>query len=178
MGSSAGYSALDRDWNQIEEPTPDAKALVAALKKRNAILVMAESCTAGMVAARIAGVPGTSNVLAGSSVVYQVPTKSMWLGVPKASIDQFKAESPEITEAITRGVLERTPHATMAVGITGHLGPGAPKSKDGVVYGVIVNRTLEQATHRQHSLSSTGRVARQVEAADWLIARVLEALRS
>lgn len=111
-----------------------AAELVARLTVAGETLVLAESCTCGMVAALIGGIPGASNCFAGSAVTYQVPVKTAWLDVSDSLIRQHTAESPQTTAAMARGALARTPGATIAAAITGHLGPGAPAGVDGIVH--------------------------------------------
>ncbi len=97
-------------------------------------LVTAESCTAGLIAATLSRVPGMSRCLAGSLVAYQSASKSAWLDVPAELIDRHGAVGREVAEAMARQALRKTPHATIAISITGHLGPDAPPELDGVAW--------------------------------------------
>ena len=64
-----------------------AKAEVVAtrLAERQERLVLAESCTGGLICATLATIPGISQWLCGSSVVYRETTKRDWLGIDDAS---------------------------------------------------------------------------------------------
>lgn len=119
-----------------------ADRVAAALQLTQVRLVLAESCTAGLIAATLARVPGISEYLCGSAVVYRNATKEAWLGVPHGLLDdpRIGPVSAQCAEAMARGVLERTPEATLALAITGHLGPGAPAALDGIVHVAIVRR--------------------------------------
>lgn len=101
----------------------EAEALARVLVKTRAQLVLAESCTGGMVAAAMTRVPGISKHLCGSSVVYQSETKSQWLEIPQHDIRRVGTESLEMTQLLASAVLERTSQATVAAAITGDLGP-------------------------------------------------------
>ena len=84
-------------------------------------LVLAESCTGGLIAASLTGVPGASKWFCGSSVVYQEASKFAWLKISDKLIEQYSAESAEATAAMSRAILEVTPHATLSLATTGHL---------------------------------------------------------
>lgn len=86
-------------------------------------LGLAESCSGGLLAARITNVPGASDYFAGSAVTYSYEAKEELLGVPKALLEEFGAVSPECAEAMAKGALERF-GADVAVSITGIAGPG------------------------------------------------------
>jgi PncC family amidohydrolase len=113
-----------------------------ALRRLNHRLVLVESCTAGMVAAELGQIPGISNYLCGSLVVYRNDSKAKWLGIAQEWLDDPKIGpvSLQVTEALARSALDRTPEATIAAAITGHLGPGSPPDLDGVIYGGVAAR--------------------------------------
>jgi len=85
-------------------------------------LGLAESCSGGLLAARLTRMPGASQYLAGSVVAYANEAKSELLGVDPALIDRHGAVSPEVAEAMADGALERF-RADVAVSITGIAGP-------------------------------------------------------
>jgi nicotinamide-nucleotide amidase len=96
-------------------------------------LVLGESCTAGLAAAALGGVPGGSAWLCGSAVVYRTETKRAWLDVNPPEFDPPEKDSvgPQTSEALARALLRKTPEADLAATITGHLGPEAPPELDG-----------------------------------------------
>lgn len=128
-------------------------------------LVLAESCTAGLVAAALGAVPGVSRWFCGSLVTYRAAQKTAWLGVPEELLARFTPESPETAEAMARGALERTPEATLVAAITGHLGPEAPPEKDGWIFIAVGRRGAggpSAAIRSQaYRLESSDRQARQ-----------------
>lgn len=110
------------------------------LRKHSQRIVFAESCTAGLIAASLGQIPGISEWLAGSAVVYQIETKAEWLGVDRQILVDPGPVSRIVSEQMARGVLMKTPHATLAASITGHLGPDAPEHQDGVAWSSIAIR--------------------------------------
>jgi nicotinamide-nucleotide amidase len=92
-------------------------------------LGLAESCSGGLLAARITSNPGASSYLAGSVVAYSNQAKVELLGVDPDLIGKHGAVSPQTAEAMARGALERF-DADVAVSITGIAGPdGGTKEK-------------------------------------------------
>ena len=86
-------------------------------------LALAESCSAGLLAARITDVPGSSDYFAGGVVCYSNEAKRDLLGVEQDLLDRHGAVSAEVAEAMATGALERF-DADVAVSITGIAGPG------------------------------------------------------
>ena len=137
----------------------------------------AESCTGGMVAAAMAGVPGVSAVLCGSMVTYRDDSKSSWIGVDPALIAQHSAESGEVTSAMVVGLLEKTPEADVGAAVTGHLGPDAPADKDGKVFVAVARRGDGSALVKELKLVSSDRIERQIEAAVLVLETLFEFIR-
>lgn len=108
--------------------------LAEGLERHETRIVFAESCTAGLAAAALAIVPGISKWLCGSAVTYQEATKVRWVGISPADLENFTAVSAQVARAMAIGVLKATPHADLAVSVTGHLGPCAPPELDGVIF--------------------------------------------
>lgn len=109
--------------------------LVAVYREKGMLLATAESCTGGMIAARITSVPGASSVFMGGIVSYANAVKRDWLGVPQAVLDRAGAVSAECAEAMAAGARERL-RADVAVSVTGIAGPdgGTPEKPVGLVY--------------------------------------------
>lgn len=131
-------------------------ALRDLLRAGHERLVLAESCTAGLVAALLGQVPGISECLCGSMVVYQTPIKHQWLGIASEDLNDpsLGPVSARVTEALAKAILERTPQATVAASITGHLGPSAPANLDGVVYCSIATRETNDHHFKSEPMSS------------------------
>ncbi len=119
-----------------------ARKTFDGFKQRGHVLVAAESCTAGLIAATLARVPGMSACLAGSFVVYQVNSKIGWLDVPAELIERCDVVSREVAECMVSQALLKTPHASIAISITGHLGPYAPEGLDGIAWLGFADRRI------------------------------------
>jgi nicotinamide-nucleotide amidase len=96
-------------------------------------LGLAESCSGGLLAARITNVPGASAYMAGSVVAYSNEAKSELLGVDPKLIAEHGAVSPQVAEAMARGALRRF-EADVAVSITGVAGPDGGTEEKPVGY--------------------------------------------
>jgi nicotinamide-nucleotide amidase len=106
---------------------------------------LAESCTAGLLAARLTETPGSSEYFAGGVVAYSNEAKMELLGVPAELIERHGAVSPEVAEAMADGALERF-DAELAIAITGIAGPGGGTEEKPVGYVCICVRESGGAT--------------------------------
>jgi nicotinamide-nucleotide amidase len=86
-------------------------------------IATAESCTAGLLAARLTDRPGSSEYVAGGVVAYANEAKTGLLEVDPALIERHGAVSEEVAEAMAAGALHRF-EADTAVAVTGIAGPG------------------------------------------------------
>jgi nicotinamide-nucleotide amidase len=96
-------------------------------------LGVAESCSGGLLAARITNLPGASAYFAGSVVAYSNEAKAELLGVDSALIDEHGAVSAEVAEAMSQGALQRF-DADVAISITGIAGPDGGTEEKPVGY--------------------------------------------
>lgn len=147
-----------------------AKEIAKLLSQRGEKLVLAESCTCGMVAAQLGRVPGISESLCGSAVVYRPETKRKWLRVSKRCIVKYTTESIEVAQELASGVLKNTPEAEWSVGVVGHLNFDAAKNQTGIVYVCIARRTKKNKIKikqlLEHKLTAVDRAGRQKEAVE------------
>jgi nicotinamide-nucleotide amidase len=118
-----------RDERGIEE------RVLELCRARGVTLATAESCTGGLVAARLTSVPGSSDVVLGGIVAYADEVKQTELDVPAELIEQHGAVSAEVAAAMARGARARL-GADVAVSVTGIAGPGGgtPEKPVGLVY--------------------------------------------
>ena len=105
------------DGRTIDEIVADA--LVA----QGRTIVTAESCTAGLLGARLTDRPGSSAYVLGGLIAYSNEVKQDVLGVPAELIERLGAVSAEVAEAMASGVRTWL-DADIGVGITGVAGPG------------------------------------------------------
>ena len=108
------------------------------------LLALAESCSGGLLAARITDLPGASAYMAGGVVAYSNEAKAELLGVDPALIDKWGAVSPQVAEAMAIGALERF-GADVAVSVTGIAGPDGGSEEKPVGY-VCFNARLADGT--------------------------------
>lgn len=104
-------------------------------------IATAESCTAGLLAARLTDRPGSSAYVAGGVVAYANEIKSGLLGVEPALIAEHGAVSAQVAEAMACGAIARF-GADTAVAITGVAGPGGgtPDKPVGTVWFAVALR--------------------------------------
>jgi nicotinamide-nucleotide amidase len=92
-------------------------------RARGLALATAESCTGGLVAARLTAVAGASDVFRGAVVAYADGVKEAELGVPRTLLEAHGAVSAEVAEAMARGARELL-GVDVALAVTGVAGPG------------------------------------------------------
>jgi nicotinamide-nucleotide amidase len=114
---------------------------VAALLAGRTI-ALAESCTGGLLAARLTERAGSSDYVAGGVVAYSNEAKVALLGVEPSLLERFGAVSPEVADAMSDGALARF-GADTAVSITGVAGPGGGSEAKPVGYVCLSVKTRE-----------------------------------
>ncbi|MBP7584908.1 MAG: CinA family nicotinamide mononucleotide deamidase-related protein [Spirochaetes bacterium] len=97
--------------------------VVFLLEGRGLTLALAESCTGGMVAARVTDVPGASRVFTGGVTAYANEVKAGLLGVSVATLEKFGAVSEETAREMAEGA-RQIMRAGIGVSVTGIAGPG------------------------------------------------------
>jgi nicotinamide-nucleotide amidase len=129
LSERLGQWLFARDERRVEE-------LVLSLAGASGLkLATAESCTGGLVAARLTSVPGSSTSFVGGVVSYADEVKRSELDVPEKLLATHGAVSAEVAAAMARGARERL-GADVAVAVTGIAGPdgGTPEKPVGLVY--------------------------------------------
>lgn len=124
------------------EGASDLASVVLDICKADGIkLAVAESCTGGLLGARITAVPGSSAVFLGGVMAYDNSAKVELLGVDADLIDANGAVSEPVANAMARGVRKRL-SADIGIAITGIAGPGGgtPEKPVGTVWIAVDGR--------------------------------------
>ena len=138
-------------------------------------LATAESCTGGLVSARLTAVPGASAVFLGGVVAYANDVKRAELGVPAAILEEHGAVSAEAAKAMAHGVRERL-GADVGVAVTGVAGPdgGTEEKPVGLVFVHVVGPDGEEARRTELPGDREMVRGRATAAALHLVRRLLE----
>lgn len=140
-------------------------ALTKLLIKKKYTMTTAESCTGGMIAARMVNAPGVSAVLKSGFITYANEAKEELLGVSHDTLEKFGAVSRETAEEMAEGAVKAA-HTDAAIAVTGIAGPdGGTKEKPvGLVYiGVNVRGNVE--VREYHFSGSRQKIRESVTAA-------------
>ncbi|MCD7952811.1 MAG: CinA family protein [Synergistaceae bacterium] len=100
-----------------------AAAVIKNFRERGLSLSLAESCTGGMIAAALTGIPGASDIFWGSAVTYINSAKEHILGVSEATLERHGAVSEECAREMAESS-RRIYGADVAMSVTGIAGPG------------------------------------------------------
>ena len=121
----------------------DLKDLHAIAIKRGSKIVSAESCTAGLLAACLTEMPGSSAFFEQGYITYSNRSKISVLGVDKKILKRHGAVSEEVAKQMAEGALYRS-MGTIAISITGIAGPGGSDYKpEGLVCFAVAKKNSE-----------------------------------
>jgi len=166
-------------------PDPDCFALardaLARARSENIMIVTAESCTGGLIAAALTHHAGSSDVVCGGFVTYSNAMKETLLGVERATLERFGAVSEPVARAMSAGALEKAPGAGVAIAVTGIAGPGGGSA--GKPVGLVwfsVSRTRDGATttHSEHRIFPGDRTAVRTATVAHALSLVIDAMRA
>jgi len=151
-----------------------AAVVLDQLRGRKVRLVVAESCTGGVLSGRITAVPGASEVFIGGVVAYDNVVKSGTLGVPPELLDQYGAVSEQVVSAMAEGA-QRQFAADVALAVTGIAGPtgGTAEKPVGTVWLAARYRSESRALKRMFPGDRNEIRARSAQAALDLLRRLL-----
>ncbi len=158
------------DGRTIDEIVADA------LLAKHLTISTAESCTAGLLGARLTDRAGSSAYVLGGLIAYSNEVKHNALGVPADMLERVGAVSAEVAEAMASGVREWL-GTDIGVGITGVAGPGGgtPDKPVGLVH-LCVSDATRTVARKEHIPGSRADVrTRSVTIAMHMIRELLSA---
>ena len=139
-----GDAVYGVDGQELEE------VVGVLLKQRRLKIAVAESCTGGLIGARITNIAGSSVYFERGVVVYSDLAKTEMLGVPQELIERHGAVSSEVAEAMARGIRQAA-QTDLGLAVTGIAGPGGGTEKKpvGLVYTALASaQGMKIAEHR------------------------------
>ncbi|MBF0189771.1 MAG: nicotinamide-nucleotide amidohydrolase family protein [Magnetococcales bacterium] len=161
MGEDFKERIRARLGNRVQSHTPRRveEVLGERLIQSGLKVTTAESCTGGLVVARLSAVSGASAYLDMGAVSYANAVKRQWLGVDAALLETHGAVSREVAMAMAVGALQAS-GADLAVAVTGVAGPdgGTPDKPVGTVYLAVRNRQGHILEHRGYYVGNRDRV--------------------
>ena len=127
-----------------------AFAAVKNLEAAGLTVATAESCTGGLIAAAITGVPGASAVFRYGWVTYCNEAKERELGVLPAIIDEHSVVSEPVVAAMAQGAMRKA-GADVAIAVSGNAGPTAAEGEPpvGTVCIALARRGAPRPVHTE-----------------------------
>ena len=160
--------------SELRDKTSELLQLCRASLKR---IVVAESCTGGLVSACLTEIPGSSDVFESGFITYSNNAKMEELKVPKTLIDTVGAVSKEVACAMADGALASS-RADLSLGVTGVAGPGGGSEEKPVGLVHLAVARLGRATSHQKVLIPGDRSAVRIAAVGIGINMLLNAARN
>jgi nicotinamide-nucleotide amidase len=154
-----------------------ARQVIEAAAARGLVLVTAESCTGGLVAAALTAIAGSSAVLERGFVTYSNASKADLLAVPADLIEACGAVSEPVARAMARGALAGS-GADLSVSVTGVAGPGGGTAEKpvGLVHFGAVGPNGE--IHAMHRFGDIGREQVRLASVRVALSLLLERIRA
>jgi nicotinamide-nucleotide amidase len=166
---------LGRHW-YADGPTDLAEVVIEASRAAGKFVAVAESCTGGLLAARLTSVSGSSKAFLGGVVAYDNAVKIEQLGVDAEVIQSAGAVSEEVAREMASGI-RTLMKSQIGVGITGVAGPegGTPEKPVGLVW-IAVDLDGRLSTYGGRFIGDRGEIRfRATQAALNMIRRELSA---
>jgi nicotinamide-nucleotide amidase len=166
---------LGRHW-YADGPTDLAEVVIEASRAAGKFVAVAESCTGGLLAARLTSVSGSSKAFLGGVVAYDNAVKIEQLGVDAEVIQSAGAVSEEVAREMASGI-RKLMKSQIGVGITGVAGPegGTPEKPVGLVW-IAVDLDGRLSTYGGRFIGDRGEIRfRATQAALNMIRRELSA---
>ena len=154
-----------------------ARQVIETAAERGLVLVTAESCTGGLVAAALTAIAGSSAVVERGFVTYSNASKTDLLAVPADLIEAHGAVSEPVARAMARGALAGS-GADLSVSVTGVAGPGGGTAEKpvGLVHFSAVGPNGE--IHAMHRFGDIGRDQVRLASVRVALGLLLERMRT
>ncbi|HEX7937496.1 MAG TPA: competence/damage-inducible protein A [Gemmatimonadaceae bacterium] len=123
------------EWVYAEGDADMAAVLLELCRAKKMRIAVAESCTGGMLGARLTAIPGSSDVFVGGVIAYANEVKLRELGVSQRDLDQSGAVSEPVVRQMASGARQKF-GVEVGLGISGVAGPGGgtPEKPVGLVW--------------------------------------------
>jgi len=160
----------------MSDEQDSASRLLETCKSDDVMVATAESCTGGMIIARLTAIPGSSAVVDRGFVTYSNEAKVDMLGVARETLDRHGAVSAETAREMAEGALAHS-RAGIAMAVTGIAGPdgGSAEKPVGLVwFGIAVKGGPTRVEHR--IFENKGREFIRAETVETALELALEAL--
>lgn len=145
---------------------------VEYLKQHGIVVVTAESCTAGLIASRLAAAPGAGQVLECAFVVYDPKAKQRCLGVPAEVLANNNLTSEAVALEMARGALRHS-DAALAVSNTGVADDSDPEVEAGTqCYAWVFRDTDSLREYAETRVFQGHRNQIREESADYALGRI------
>ncbi len=150
-----------------------AAEVINELTKRGMMLVMAESCTGGLIAGALTEISGSSTAVHGGFVTYANRAKQDMTGVPASTLANFGAVSEQTARAMAEGAL-KSADVDIAVAVTGVAGPGggSPEKPVGLVHFACATKC--ETTHLRREFGDLGRDAIRLATVEQALELILQ----
>ena len=122
-----------------------AAQVLTAARDRNETIVIAESCTGGLLTSALTEMPGASLIIETGIVAYSYASKTTLLGVKPESLFKDGAVSADVAHQMALGALKAS-NATLAIAITGVAGPQDSERKPAGTVWFCTASATESAT--------------------------------
>jgi nicotinamide-nucleotide amidase len=174
IAAAAEIHARAGEWIYAEGQTDLAEVVLARARERRCRIATAESCTGGLVGARLTAIPGSSDVYLGGVVAYANAVKIGQLGVSPALLEEHGAVSEAVARAMASGITARL-GAEAGIAVTGIAGPsgGTPEKPVGLVF---IATTVAGEVHSYRHVLPGGREEIRVRTAQLALSHLLRHL--
>ena len=169
LGADDADAALDRAMTRLRERmgsavygeggTDLAASILDLCRERALTVAVAESCTGGLLGARLTAIGGSSDVVVGGVIAYRNDVKVAQLGVEPSALVTHGAVSEPVALQMARGARERL-GADVGIGITGVAGPGggSPEKPVGTVWVAVDVRGREPRVGRSPGIGDRAEI--------------------